>query len=215
MTVHRGKVHIYLGMTLDFSVKGQVKVSMFDHIDSILAEFFKSVPKDDGIKVTATPKDLFVVDEDCEKLPSAQSKEFHHLVAKTLFATKHTRPDTGTSLSFLSTRVWGPDKDDWRKPVCLMRYFDTRKLPIILRADGTGILKWWVDGSFAVHPNMRGHTGAGLTMGQGFLISSSTKQKLKTTSSTESELVGVDDMMPSILWTRNFLKSQSAAFTKL
>jgi Trk-type K+ transport system membrane component len=91
-----------------------------------------------------------------------------------------------------------------------MRYpRGTRKLPLTLSADGTGILKWWVDGSFAVHPNMGGHTGAGLTMGQGFPISNSSKQKLNTQSSTESELVvGVDDMMPSILWTRNFLQSQ-------
>ena len=36
----------------------------------------------------------------------------------------------------------------------------------------------------------------------------STKQKLNTRSSTESELVGVDDMMPSILWTHYFLKAQ-------
>jgi hypothetical protein len=55
---------------------------------------------------------------------------------------------------------------------------------------------------------MRGHTGGGLTMGLGYPIVSSTKQKLNTRSSTESELVGVDDMMPSILWTRYFLKSQ-------
>jgi hypothetical protein len=55
---------------------------------------------------------------------------------------------------------------------------------------------------------MRGHTGGGLTMGIGYPIVSSTKQKLNTRSSTESELVGVDDMMPSILWTRYFLKSQ-------
>ncbi len=45
-------------------------------------------------------------------------------------------------------------------------------------------------------------------MGLGYPIVSSTKQKLNTRSSTESELVGVDDMMPSILWTRYFLKSQ-------
>ena len=36
----------------------------------------------------------------------------------------------------------------------------------------------------------------------------STKQKLNTRSSTESELVGVDDMMPIIIWTRHFLLSQ-------
>ena len=71
-----------------------------------------------------------------------------------------------------------------------------------------GILKGWVDGSFAVHPNMRGHTGGGLTMGHGFPLSSSTKQKLNTRSSTESEVVGVDDLMPAILWMRNFLQAK-------
>ncbi len=53
-----------------------------------------------------------------------------------------------------------------------------------------------------------GHTGGGLTLGRGFPITASTKQKLNTRSSTESELVGVDDMMPIILWTRYFLLSQ-------
>ena len=45
-------------------------------------------------------------------------------------------------------------------------------------------------------------------MGRGFPISVSTKQKLSTKSSTKSELVGVDDMMSIILWTRYFLLSQ-------
>ena len=45
-------------------------------------------------------------------------------------------------------------------------------------------------------------------MGRGFPISTSTKQKLNTRSSRESELVGVDDMMPIIIWTCHFLLSQ-------
>ena len=45
-------------------------------------------------------------------------------------------------------------------------------------------------------------------MGRGFPLSSSTKQKLNTRSSTESELVAVDDLMPSVLWTRLFLEAQ-------
>jgi hypothetical protein len=55
---------------------------------------------------------------------------------------------------------------------------------------------------------MRGHTGGGLSMGQGFPIVSTTKQKLNTRSSTESELVAVDDCMPAVLWTRQFLEAQ-------
>jgi hypothetical protein len=130
-------------------------------------------------------------------------------VAKILFATKRTRPDTGTAISFLMTRVREPGKDDWRKLSHLMRYLRaTEDLPLILSADGTGVLEWYVDGSYTVHPNMRGHTGGGLTMGRGYPISASKKQKMNTRSSTESELVGVDDLLPSILWARLFLESQ-------
>jgi hypothetical protein len=81
-------------------------------------------------------------------------------------------------------------------------------MPLILSANGSGILKWWVDASFAVHPNMRGHSGGGLLLGLGFPIVSSTKQKLNTRSSTETEIVGADDFMPAIFWTRYFIKAQ-------
>ncbi len=47
-----------------------------------------------------------------------------------------------------------------------------------------------------------------MTMGRCFPISVSTKQKLNTKSSTESEYVSNDNMMPIILWTRYFLLSQ-------
>jgi hypothetical protein len=69
-------------------------------------------------------------------------------------------------------------------------------------------MKWWIDGSFAVHDNMQSHTGSTMSMGTGSIWSSSTKQKLNTRSSTEAELVAVDDMMPQILWTRYFLINQ-------
>jgi hypothetical protein len=37
---------------------------------------------------------------------------------------------------------------------------------------------------------------------------SSTKQKLNTRSSTETEIVGADDFMPAICWTRYFMEAQ-------
>jgi hypothetical protein len=37
---------------------------------------------------------------------------------------------------------------------------------------------------------------------------SSTKQKLNTRSSTETEIVGADDFKPAICWTRYFMKAQ-------
>jgi hypothetical protein len=209
MTVSRGKVHKYLGMTLDYTKRGQVKISMLDYIEEILAAFEVAEPKASGVKSSAAPDNLFTVNLECEKLDSKKAQVFHHLVAKTLYTTKRARPDTSTAIAFLTTRVREPDTDDWKKLCHLMRYLKgTKSLPLLLSADGSGIVKWYVDGSYGTHPDLRGHTGGGLSMGTGFPIVTSTKQKLNTRSSTESELVSVDDCMPAICWTRYFLEAQ-------
>ena len=110
-----------------------------------------------------------------------EQSAFHILVAKTLYVSKRARPDVSTAIAFLTTRVRAPDVDDWRKLSCLMEYLRADRLrPLILSADGSGVLMWYVDASFAVHPNMRSHTVGVFTMGRGFPNNSSTKQKLNT-----------------------------------
>jgi hypothetical protein len=209
MTVSRGKIHKYIGMTLYYTVRGQVKITMFDYVDEILTAFDKAEPKGGGTKTSAAPDSLFKVDENCEKLKQDKAVEFHNLVAKTVYSTKRARPDTCTAITFLTTRVRAPDKDDWNKLVHLMRYSrGTRTMTLILSDNVSGILKWWVDTSFAVHPNIRGDSGGGLSLGRGFPIVSSTKQNLNTQSSTETEIVGDGYFMPAIYWTRYFMKAQ-------
>jgi hypothetical protein len=150
MTVSRGRVHKYLGMTLDYTICSQVNILIFNYVNKIINAFDKAEPKGSSSKPSAAPGDLFKVDEDCEKLQPEKAVEFHNLVAKTLYATKQARPHTCTAIAFLMTRVQAPDKDDWSKLVHLMKYLRvTRTLQLILSANGTGILKWWVDAAFA------------------------------------------------------------------
>jgi len=49
---------------------------------------------------------------------------------------------------------------------------------------------------------MRNQTGGVMTMGSGGICGISTKQKLKARSSKQSELLGLHDVLPQILWTR-------------
>ncbi len=77
-----------------------------------------------------------------------------------------------------------------------------------LEADNTHIIKWWVDASFAIHQDLRSHTGKTINMGNGSVYSTSTRQKLNTKSLTEAELVGVDVSMQIIVWTKYFLEAQ-------
>ena len=226
MKVHRGKNHKYLGMSLDFSHANQCRVTMIDYLDEIVVTYDKALKelsdgfiaikkKSNKARTSAAPDDLFVINEDAEKLSEEGATAFHNLVAKTLYVSKRARPDVSTAIAFLTTRVRAPDVDDWRKLSCLMEYLRNDRLrPLILSADGSGVLMWYVDASFAVHPNMRSHTGGVFTMGRGFPINISTKQKLNTRSSTESELVAVDDMMPIVLWTRYFLMAQGYGVTE-
>jgi hypothetical protein len=213
MKLHCGKTHKYLGMSLDFSHPNQCRVTMIDYVDEIVVAYDKALKdlsdgfsaftkKKNVARTSMAPDDFFIVDKDTEKLSEEGAKAFHNLVAKTLYVSKRSRPDVSTAIAFLTTRVRAPDANDWRKLSHLMEYLRVDRLhPLILSANGSGVLMWYVNASFAVHPNMRSHTGGGFTMGRGFPIVSSTKQKLNTRSSTESELVGVDNLMPITVWS--------------
>ena len=89
-----------------------------------------------------------------------------------------------------------------------------RDLPLRLNVDNNNRVIWLIDSLHAVHDDCQSHTGSVLTLGKGSISSKSMKQKLNTKSSTESELVVVDDMMGDVLWTNYFLKSQGYNISK-
>ena len=205
----RGKVHEYLGMTIDFSDAGKVKITMYDYVDEMISELPTEMI---GESATPASSHLFEIredDDDDQLLTPELSEEFHHLTAKTLFLSKRARPDLQTAVAFLTTRVKAPDNDDRKKLAKLMKYLqDTRYLPLILEDDESGVLKWYIDGSFAIHNDMKSHTGINLTMGKGTVYGGSLKHKLNSKSSTEAELISVSDGINQVLWTRYFLECQ-------
>ena len=112
-------------------------------------------------------------------------------------------------MDFLTTQVREPDEYYDKKLGRILKYLSgTRDLVLALESGCTGTVKWWVDVAFAVHHDMKRHTGGMITMGRGALYSASNKQKLSTKSSTEADLVEVDDLMPQILWMQYFLEAQ-------
>jgi hypothetical protein len=90
LTVNRGKVHDYLGMTLDFSVNRKVKIGMVQYVKNMLAELNADM---DGVSPTTAAAHLFDVNEECPKLDKERAKYYHHNVAKLLFLCKRASPD--------------------------------------------------------------------------------------------------------------------------
>ena len=67
-------------------------------------------------------------------------------------------------------------EDDDKKLARTVRYLNkTKHLPHILSSDDTGVIEWWVDAAFAVHDDMKSHTGGAMSLGRGVFDTKSTK----------------------------------------
>ena len=84
-----------------------------------------------------------------------------------MFTSIRHRKDAQTVIAFLTPRVRKPDEDNWNKLRRLLGHLKiTIKIPLILRADGINMLKWWIDASYDAHDDMQGHTGGTMSMGK-------------------------------------------------
>ena len=179
LTITRGKVHEYLGMTIDFNKPRKVQIIMLKYVEELLNEMPDSMQ---GKAVTPAAQHLFQTNNNSSLLEADEKEFFHTTTAKLLFLSKRARPDLQTAISFLCTRVQAPDLDDYKKLARVIRYLRaTKEIPLTLEGDSINILKWYVGSSFAIHNDMKGHTGAYFTLGKGGVISSSARTKLSDT----------------------------------
>ena len=75
---------------------------------------------------------------------------------------------------------------------------------------------WYIDTSFAVHPNFKGHSRMVMNIcgRKGTLIMGSEKQKINSNGSTTSKLVATHQFLLKVLWTKFFLEVQDIMINK-
>ena len=85
-----------------------------------------------------------------------------------LYLCKRASPELQTVISFLTTRVTQSDEDHWKKVRrCVQYLHGSKDLYLTLEIDDGITIKWWIDASFAVHPDMRSHTEGTMSLGKG------------------------------------------------
>ena len=120
LSVSCGPIQEYLGMTLDFSVRGQVTIKMSDYVKTMLNDAPASM---NGKAATPAATHLFKVNTDDPKLLNKEKQEvFVHLVMQGLYLSQRGRPDIRTAISFLCSHLNCWDEDDYKKLTRLIRY---------------------------------------------------------------------------------------------
>ena len=89
MKVSHSKVHEYLGMMLDYSMPGEVKISMIDYVKRMVEEFPEDITR---TATTPAAEYLFKVNDKEKELMEKLSEEFPTSVAKGLFFARQQDP---------------------------------------------------------------------------------------------------------------------------
>ena len=152
---------------------------------------------------------LFNKEEYTEALNKGEAEIFHTFVMKCTFVAKCGRPDSLTGISYLSTKVLNPCKEDMTKLTKIVSYLQN-SIDICLTLEAGDIRKfaWYKDSSFGTHGGVKSHTGGIMTLEKGSILADSTKQKLNRRSLTEAELMAVDDKISKKIWIKCFLEHQ-------
>ena len=81
--MHRGKVHHYLGMPMDFRVPGEVQITMYDYIKKLIDWL-----PEDMIGSILQYQNIFRTDDKAIKLSKDMVELFHQITAQVLWIGK-------------------------------------------------------------------------------------------------------------------------------
>jgi Reverse transcriptase (RNA-dependent DNA polymerase) len=212
MTVSRGAQHEFLGMHLHYLGDGTVTVHMPSYLHGAIDDSGLQITKSSPTPASAS---LLHIEKKSPLLNPAQARTFHSVVARLIYVGTRARSDILLALGFLCSRVSAPTEQDERKLQRLLEYLHgTIDLKLRLGANSLNEFTTWVDASFAVHNDMRSHTGGVISFGRGGLICKSKKQSINTKSSTKAELIGASDYLPNTIYVKMFMAAQGHHTTK-
>jgi hypothetical protein len=211
----------YLGMAISFNkqsrsisctMPGYIKdiLNMFDDENNDMYEAVMKLPVSPNIwkgnASTPANSKLFEINPDALKIDKSI---YLSIIMKIMYLSNRTRHDLKLALSFLATRAKDPTIEDIIKLARVIRYIRSSiDLPLTFQPDELRLYAF-VDASYAVHPDAKGHTGIIISMGinGGPIYTKSTKQKLVSRSSTESELIALTECVSHIIWMRSTMES--------
>jgi hypothetical protein len=199
----------FIGIHLKHLRNGAIKISQPGFINALIEEF----DPDDNLSFASTPMSASFCDDfqdDAEILNDTDREKFRSALGSFIFLLR-TRPDLAYAINRLATRTTRATVKDMNAIYRVLKYLKATKdrgiifkKSVTLREDITQIF-CWVDAAFQCHRDGKSQSGYCFNIGghtSGMFYSRSFKQSRVTTSSTQSELVAMEEAVKELEWFR-------------
>jgi hypothetical protein len=193
----------YLGMNIVYDPEcSMIKVNQEGYVKDLLRKHHC----DALTKFPKTPTTMDLFDPAPKDSPSVKPKVYLSLLMALMYVARFTRPDILLPISVLATRSADPRAEDMSKVMRVLRYLaaDTGK-GLVFNGKNNPDLRIYADASHNTYPSGRGQGGILITIGGTPLYFASFKLKSVTRSSSESELVCLEEASTFSVWIRPLL----------
>eukprot|EP01033_Poteriospumella_lacustris_P017558 gene17558-12566_t len=189
ITKQEGSRLSYLGMNIE-SVEDHITVDQLGYLESILGKWMPA-----GARPASTPSVNGIMEVRKEdQLSQTDASRYLSLIMSLMYLARFTRPDILFPLSILATRTTAPSATDLQHAFRIVTYLNgTKDLKLHFPRKTQLVPAIYADASHCVHPTGHGHGGIILTLGTAPVICRSFKLKMITRSSSESELVCLEE----------------------
>ena len=85
---------------------------------------------------------------------------------------------------------------------------NTKEDMLTVKVGDKQIIHWYVNTLFGVHKDLKSYTGVCMTLGQGMISNHDTKQKNNSRKLTEADLIGMNNKLSKIIWTKRLSRNK-------
>jgi hypothetical protein len=175
----------------------------------MIADLLKKYHSDELTRFPATPAVPSIFDDPSRIKDNepTNKKEFQSLVMSLLYIGRFTRHDILLPVTVLATRSSNPRESDMSHAMRVVRYLaGTQDVGPTFDGNLPMVPNIFADASHCLHFTGHGHGGIIITLGSAPVHCMSYKLKLVTRSSSESELVVLEEASTYAVWYKLLLK---------
>ena len=140
---------------MDFTQEGALKIGMKYFNKGILEELPCEIK---ATQKTPWTERLLKIQEGAKKFDEERRRIFHTYLMKRMFLCKISWPNIDQAIALISSRVKDTNKGSWKRLMWAMSFLKgTINVVLMLQADDTNTLTWYIGIAISVHADMESH----------------------------------------------------------